>query len=116
MYLLESDHVWSANLLSSLVNAGVVLGGLIFFLKKWISENDKKHAEHDKRIDELEDNYLDRFEKVHHQLDDNKNVLVNKIDEINRDKWEHRNRQAEQLGAIRSDVSHLTEIIKERKL
>lgn len=63
--------------ISNWISTGL-LGLILFFLKDYLSEQRKYQEKTEKRMDEIENNYLHRFDEVHKHL----STLDVKITEI----------------------------------
>lgn len=115
-----SSDVWPANMVSvAMVLTG---GGLLirWFLARFIAENDKKiKASFDVALKALEEvkevkrNYLERFENVNENVTVSFEKVNSKLEEVNRDKWEHRNKQERTLGGIENELKNLANYCKE---
>lgn len=119
-FYLLADQAWPANIIST----GALLLGL-YGLLKWFLIEFVKAIE--KRIDaaravglealanvkevredleEVKHNYLTRFEHVNENVSATREHLTAKLEEVNKDKYEHRIRQEQILGEIKAEVKN----------
>jgi dsDNA-specific endonuclease/ATPase MutS2 len=123
------ENVWLANILT-----GAIVTGLIAFLgKRLLGSIDKRFDQQDGRIEkaegeteEVKKNYIRRFELVHEKVDETKGELNVKIEEtkteilkeihqIQHDKHDYRQKQAESMGELKTTVGMAIGMMKEIK-
>jgi hypothetical protein len=94
-------------------------GGIMFGLLKWFANRMLDYIKGKlEKVDKIERNYLDRFEKVHSEMDEVKRKvemenhltrehLTNKIEEVNTDKMKYRIEQARMIGNIEAKIEQI---------
>lgn len=107
------SQIWLANL----VSASVLIAVMGYFIRRYINQQDKKLAVVEEKVEEIEKNYIHRFEEVketqHRVKDEILRTLGSKIEETNRDKMQYRVDQAKDMGEMRTEIRHLTEAVRD---
>lgn len=97
------ENVWVANIISGATTITV----LAFFISRLIRGYDDRIKAAEEKAEEIEQNYIKRFEDVHKKIDRTKEEIFHKIDASSRDRSDYRERQAERMGAIETKLDIL---------
>jgi hypothetical protein len=93
--------------------------GVMYGILKWLGQKVLTMVEKKlEKVDKIERNYLDRFEKVNSKIDSverkietenhlTREHLSNKIEEVNTDKMRYRIEQARAMGSIESKIEQI---------
>jgi hypothetical protein len=112
MYLLMNGFdVWAANILTG----AVVVGLLRWFALKLIATYEKRLE----KIDKIEKNYLDRFERMHNAIENSEKRITEhfteEIKQVTHDKNNYRQQQALLTGEMSTEVKNLIRSVDELK-
>jgi predicted nucleic acid-binding Zn-ribbon protein len=105
---MEANHeVWIANF----VTAATILSVIIYLAKRFINDYDKRLAAAEKKAEEIEENYIRRFEEVNERLEDKtyeiKKHFDEKVEMINRDRSSYREQQARVNGVLETKMDFI---------
>jgi hypothetical protein len=118
------DSVWSANLVSSLLSAASIIGFFAWLGKRLLDQMERRFvANEDKlnkalvKVAEIEKNYIHRFEEVNMALKESSFNIIErvtiKLDDINREKYEHRVKMTESNARLEQKVEQLANFVRE---
>lgn len=106
------ENVWIANI----VTGGFVVGIITWLFNRFINSYDKRLARAESKAEEIEKNYIHRFEDMHKSLDAATHNLrehfSKEISEVIRDKSAYRIEQAKSMGIMETKLDNLIELVK----
>lgn len=94
-------------IIGTMLGGGLILSIASWFINRYVKQVDDRMKKIEDRQEHIQVNYNTKFEKVYEKLDRNDRNLIRKVDEIQKDKHEHRIAQAKQLGIIESKLENL---------
>lgn len=106
------QQIWVANI----VTGGAILSVMIFFIRRFIKDYDDRLRRAEVKAEEIEENYIRRFEEVNERLEDKtaeiKKHFDEKVETINRDRTQYREQQARMNGILETKMDFIIKTIK----
>lgn len=99
-------------IIATLFANGIVATIVWFFIKRYINNQDERLTAAEEKADHLQSNYTQKFEKVYQKMDENRDHLATKMEEIKVDKIEYRMKQIEQMTELKHQVKDIAGAVR----